>query len=433
MGIVMITTVQNSYCLSYQFTDPKIKPAWDGERHGWIKKWPDTVEDKDDESKLGLWTQYIVLRRKCQSDGDRHALEAVQFYFDNRDAMDAGAELLAENYKPITLEDGTETVHSALQEAFNKIADTNLEAFKTEYQNNPKPEEEVQRIQLTAAKVQSRLSGLSQGEVPSDRRFRTIGLDLGKYASHWTDMAWGEGCTGTVVDYGILETHGLNSQSDNQAIETALVESMEVWAEDILQHNPDIVLVDSGNWRDAAYEICRRLGKPFYPAKGWELGRFRMPKRSNEKQPFHECYASYQAEHAVWLYNVQTEYWKQWLQERFLTRTFDDAVNRTDGSIALFENGGDTKRHLSFAHHICAEEEQWQPKENKQLQRVWVVKNRNNHWLDSTALACAGAGTLGVRLVKETAPKASKIIRRKRATRPRLTNQYGQPFVARNR
>lgn len=438
LAIVVLTTIQNRTCLSFKLTDrsPETgKPAWNGLRFGMIEKWPKTCEDPNDESKLGLWGQYIAIRHKDQAEGDEHGLNAVRFYLDNRKEMDDGYEMLTDHFTPAFLEDGTQLTFSALQVAFNKIADTDLAAFRTEYQNDPEPVEEVERLSLTAAKVQSRMSKLSQGQIQSDTKFRTIGLDLGKYASHWTDIAWSEnGCVGNVVDYGIMETHGLNTSSDNKAIETALIESMEVWADDVVaKTNADLVLIDSGNWKEAAYEICRRLGKPFFPAKGWDQGRFRMPKRGPMAVPFDESYARYQKEDRVWLYNVQTEHWKQWLQERFLTRTWDETGERVDGSLALFENEGDIKRHLSFAHHLVAEEERWIPQEGKDLKRVWYVKNRNNHWLDSTALACAAAGCLGVRLVKSQTPAAGQVQKKRRRRVQPMTNQYGQSFVATGR
>jgi hypothetical protein len=437
LAIVVLTTIQNRSCLSFRITDrrPELgKPAWNGIRFATIRKWPDTVEDATDEAKLGLWSKYISQRHKDQSEGDEHGRTAIAFYLDHKDEMDAGAEMLTDHFTPQFLDDGTQVTHSALQVAFNKIAETNLAAFRTEYQNDPEAIEEAERISLTAAKVQSRLANHSQGESPSDVQFRTIGLDLGKYASHWTDIAWSDGCVGSVVDYGIMETHGLNSSSDNRSIESALIDSLEVWAEDLLSRaRPDLVLIDSGNWRDAAYTICRRLGRPFFPAKGWDQGRFRMPKRTQTCVPFVETYARHQREDRVWLYNVQGEYWKQWLQERFLTRTYDEDGSRVSGSLALFANDGDTRRHLSFAHHIVAEEEQWIPVEGKELQRKWIVKNRNNHWLDSTAYACAAAGTLGVRLTGVSVPRSSKVIHKPRQRAPRLTNPYGQPFVATRR
>lgn len=423
LAMVMLTTVQNRYCLSFQFTDRDNKTAWDGERFAWVEKWP---------KHMDLWDDYVAKRQSAQAAGDRHGMDAVRFYLNHREAMDEGVEMLADNYKPVTLEDGTETVFSGIQEAFNKIADTSMAAFRTEYQNDPEPEEEIQTLGLTPGRVQSRVSLLQQRECDSDARWRTIGIDIGKYHSHWTDSAWSVGAIGDVVDYGVLETHGLSAGSDAKAVEVAQLAALEVWADEIVAAvNPQLVLIDSGTFTETIYEFCRRRGRPFYPAKGWDSGRFRMPKQSQMTIPFLEAYANRLQSSGVWLYNVNTEWWKDWLQQRFLTDPFGPNQERNAGSLTLFNPNGDTKRHLSFAHHITSEEHQLQPVYGKQMKRVWFVKNRNNHWLDSTALACAAAGCLGMRVIESRPESAAPV--RQAQPQPNPFSRDGRPYLASQR
>ncbi len=416
IAIAVFSTIQNRYCLSYRLTDPKQYPQFSGKRFGMVVKWP---------KRMDLWEEYISVRKAEQMNGDRHALKAVQFYLDNREEMDRGAEMITDEVG------SSEFLHSSLQSAFNKIADTNMQAFRTEYQNDPEPEEEIQTAGLTAANVQASISKLPQREVASDTIYRTVGLDIGKYNSHWTDTAWQAGAVGSVVDYGIMETHGLSTNSDNRAVELALLASLDVWANEIVAEiNPQVVLIDAGTYTQAVYEFCRRKGKPFFPSKGWDSGRFRIGKRTDQRIPFLQCYAQKQPEESVWLYNVDTEWWKKWLQDRFLTDTFSEG-ERNPGSLALFDPAGDRRRHLSFAHHITAEEEQLVPVVGKELKRVWYVKNRNNHWLDATALACAGAGVLGVRVVNPEQQQPSR--RRARVVRNNFHTPHGRSFVATGR
>ena len=429
IAIAVFSTVQNRYCLSFKLTDPEQYPQFGGKRYGLIKTWPKNMD---------MWEDYISMRKAGQLGGDRHGLEAVRYYVKNREAMDDGAEVLSEEFTARQY-GKVELVHSSLQVCFDKIADTNMEAFRTEYQNDPVPEEAIESIQLTAARVQSRMSNLPQREIPSDTKWRTIGLDLGKYSSNWTDVAWAEtGCVPSIPDYGVMETTGLVMESEDRAIEHALLEAMETWADIVaMPLNPDIVLIDSGRWPQAVYEFCRRRGRPFYPAKGWDDQRFKTPKRTDEKVPFLETYAHWLSEDRVWLYNVNTEYWKKWLQLRFLTEPYTDESrsDRTDGSCVLYHHGGDLKRHLSFSHHIVAEEEQLIPVDGKEMKRIWFVKNRNNHWLDSTALAMAGGGTLGIRLVKPTsrheAPRKKPEPTRNSSTHPSAFSRNGRPFLTR--
>jgi hypothetical protein len=211
---------------------------------------------------------------------------------------------------------------------------------------------------------------------------------------------------------------------------------LEVWADEVVAKvNPLICFLDSGSGRGhtaAVYEFCRRRGTPFFPSKGWSDARFRIPKAQPDKVPFEQAYAHHLIDDGVWLYNVNTEFWKKWLQQRFITNPNDEGGNRNDGSIVLFDTAGDRKRHLSFAHHIVAEEEQLVPVYGKEHKRVWFVKNKNNHWLDASALACAGAGCIGIRLVDRISiePEQSSYVE---PVQPTFTNQFGQPFLATQR
>lgn len=421
--IVVLTTVQNRFCLSYRLTDPKQKPAYNGKRFGMVVSWP---------KNMAMWEDYIAKRHADQEAGDEYGCNAVQHYLDNRQAMDDGCEMITDEFVPVLHPGGAAMVHSSLQQAFNQIADTSMDAYCTEYQNDPPKEEQIEVMGLTAARVQSRITKYPQRQTPSTTELRTVGIDIGNRNSHWADIAWEGNAIGSIVDYGIMETH-LEYESDDKAIELAILASLEVWADDVVkQINPLIVLIDSGSGKGhtaAVYEFCRRRGKPFFPSKGWADSRFRMPAETAEKVPFIECWAHNLANERQWLYNVNTEFWKRWVHQRFLTAAFDEGGNRNDGSLALFHPMHDARRHLSFSHHITAEEEQLVPVDGKEMKRIWFVKNRNNHWLDATALACAGAGAVGVELIT-TASQPQPVAKRVAQPKPAIT-PYGRPFVAR--
>jgi hypothetical protein len=424
LAIVVLTTIQNRFCLSYKLTDRKLRPAWNGLRYGMVVKWPDDME---------LWQDYVAQRHADQAAGDEHGLNAVKMYLANREAMDKGSEMLTDTFVSVTLDDGTELVHSSLQAAWNKIADTNMAAYRTEYQNDPEPEEAIESIGLTAAKVQSRLSKTLQGEIPKGSDFVFVGLDIGKHQSHWTKIAFTEGVAGTIFDYGVMETH-VDSESDYQTIERALLSSLDVWFDEVGKTpSPILCLIDSGTYTDAVYEACRRAGSPFFPSKGWSASRYRCPPRSKTKIPFDNAHASYQEEaKGIWLYNVNTEFWKQWLQQRFVVSPYDEIGERVDGSIVLFDHGGDRKRHLAFGHHIVAEELRNVPVYGKEMRREWFVRSRNNHWLDATALACAAAGCAGLRIVQsDTQP--TQQASQPQQERKRITMPDGRAFLATER
>lgn len=420
LAIVLLTTIQNRYCLSYRITDRTIKPAWNGLRYGMIVKWP---------TRMDLWEDYITKRRLSQQNGDQYGMDAVRFYADNRSEMDAGCEMLTDDFVPITLDDGTECVLSSLQQCWNTIADTSMAAFRTEQQNDPEEEEAIETLGLKAENVQFRIGKTTQGEIPKEAQCTVLGMDIGKHASHWTFLACEEGAVGTIFDYGVMETYGLNADSDNQSIERAILASLETFADQLVQEDkvPLLCLIDSGTYTAAIYEFCRRRGAPYFPSKGWSASRFRMPQQNTRKEAFEQCYANHLDAENVWLYNVNTEYWKQWTQSRFFTRPYDTLGNRTEGSFVLFRSD-DKKRHLSFAHHIVSEEQRLIPVFGKEVKREWVVKSRNNHWLDATALASAAMSCVGIRLVgraEEQQPQTTGP-----SVRPGVVHPYGQPFVA---
>lgn len=424
LAIAILTTVQNAICLSFRLTDRTIKPAMNGVRYGMVIKWPE---------RMDLWEEYISTRHANQTAGDEHGREAVAFYLANRGAMDAGVEMLSDHFVEIEV-DGEHMVHSAIQQAFNKIAETSLAAYKSEYQNDPDPEEQPDTIGLTAAKVASRVSGFLQCEMPPDTEFTTIGLDIGKYYSHWVKTAWHGNAIGHVVNYGVMETPGMMTATDSQSVMQALIPALLQWRIDMIaEGDVDFCLIDSGDYTDAVYEFVRQSGgTPFAAAKGWDQGRFRMGTAAADRRQFIEAYAHRLPSEKLWLYNINTEHWKQWTHERFATATFDENEMFNDGSLSIFSAPGDRKRHLSYSHHIVAEERRDVFVPDKGMIRRWVVLSKNNHYLDATALACAAAGCLGVRVVPRVAlPTAPP--RPAPQTRSPIVNPYGQPFLATER
>jgi hypothetical protein len=425
MAIVVLTTVQNHKCLSAKLTDATRKPAYNGRRFGMIVKWPE---------HLDLWDEYIAMRRADQTAGDEFANNATQFYLANAEKMNAGVEMISDHFKEIEDNEGNPTVFSAIQQAYNKICDTSLEAYQTEYQNDPVPEEKPETTGLTPGKIASRISGLLQGERHQDTEITTVGIDIGKYYSHWVKVGWRGNAIGNIIDYGIMETPGVTVDCAEKAVEQALLKALTAWRTDITATNtPDFCLVDSGDYSAAIYEFVRRAGGfPFAAAKGWDTRRFKQKPDGKGIRAFVECYASHQPAEGLWLYNAHTEYWKEWLHERFNTEPFDENQIANDGSLTLFAAPTDRKRHLAYSHHIMAEETVYQFTPGKGMKRTRVERSRNNHYLDATALACCAAACMGIKVVPRQ-PVVQTATQIRARAKPKFTNQYGQPFLATER
>jgi hypothetical protein len=426
---VVLTTIQNRRCYSFRVTDRKTKPTFEGERHPLLLKWPFNKE---------LWDEYLAIRQKDQFDGLKDGPNATEYYLANYKAMNEGAELSnPHRFVAEKNSDGESVEVDALQAFFNRVSDWGLARVLAELQSEPEEEEQDETLSLTPGKIQSRISGLNQNCLPKEDCQVTVGMDVGNSVSHWVKVAWFGNATGCVIDYGIMESLNVKQNADAAFLTKWLVPSFMQWRTDMMSENPpDFGLIDSGSGKhtEAVYEFVRQTGTPFAPSKGFASKRFFLGKNSDDRRVFHECYATRQAAEKVWLYDINVEFWKHWVQERFNTPTFDEAMQFNDGSMSLFSDPGNPKRHLAFAHHITSEERRQQFVEGKGLVVKWFEKSKNNHWLDAIALAAAAAGCIGVRLIARESFSKQTL---SNVTRPRVSGGIklpdGRPYFATER
>jgi hypothetical protein len=133
-------------------------------------------------------------------------------------------------------------------------------------------------------------------------------------------------------------------------------------------------------------------------------------KQTEQKRVGEHCYLSLQETSGIWLVGLDSDYWKGWLHERFMTP--DESPS---GCLSLF--GDDKRQHFGFAHHICAEIECEEFIEGKGLKRYWKKVNRNNHWLDCAYMCCVAASLHGMKLLNTgTEPAARRHARPQRST-----------------
>ena len=401
---VYLCTTLNRKCNAYKYTDPKQKPSWNGRRYRKMLKEPD---------RMDLVQQYIEMRQ-LRGEKDPDAREAFRFYRDNRIEIERGAEVSNHaSYNDDLHADGEQLELSAIQAYYNRVADVGKKAVATEIDNDPPEEAGPQSMGLTAEVVASRISGLSRRQIPANAEYLTAGIDIGKYNCHWTVCAWWRGAGGVVVDYGIAEVSGNESvrlqdrQADIEASEPAIYRALLNWRDYLLNteyidstgqpRKVNMVLCDSGAYTNAVYEFCRQVRGIFRPSKG--IQGYRPKKQSTEtcKVAEHQ-HAQWIESSQVWLQELDTDYWKQWVHERFLTPTFDENNMLRAGSLSVFQPDGN-RRHLSFAQHIVAEQLIREFIQGKGERERWDVQNPNNHWLDSTYLAAACTEAVGIKLI----------------------------------
>ncbi len=399
---VMLCTTQNRKCIAYKYTDRKQKPSWNGVRFRKMITRPD---------RMDLWERYIELRQGREDD-DPEARAAHRFYVAHRDKMDEGCEISNPySYDRREYSDGDTVERSAIQAYFNRVADFGPEAVATEDDNDPPEETGPVGLGLTAALVSSRVNGMSRFEVPAETRCITVGIDVGKYNCHYTIGAWTKAASCYVCDYGIAEVSGTSTDMDKSSSEPHIYRCLLDWRDWLMdlkivdatgaRRTVDAVFVDSGDFTDAVYEFVRQVGgSPFFATKGMQP--YHGPKTSSTNTIVGEhLHAAKLDAQKLWLYHLDTDFWKQYVHLRFLTPTFNEDSTIHKGSMSLFNPGG-SKKHLSYSQHIVAEEYVSEFVKEKGEKRFWIVHNRNNHWLDATTMMSAAASTQAIHLLRES-------------------------------
>jgi hypothetical protein len=419
---VMLTTIMRratnggNPTVSFAYTDPHQKPSWEGRRFKLLDQFPDRQD---------LWDEYINLRQADQQAGDRHARRAHQFYLENREAMDRGAILTnPERYSREILPDGSQAEVSALQRCYNIIGDRGLEAFQTEYQNDPPEETGPQESGITAHRIQKQVSGYARKVIPPGCILLTQGVDCRKVALHWVVKAWRPDATFFVLNYGVQEVHGTVRGSDEgldmamrRAILALAEETKEVHYQTLDgQELPvDLTLVDAG-WRtDAVYMATKEIGLSWRPAMGFGKSNgtisanFSPPDRATyDKKPGDGWFLSRRPKN-VWLVCMDADRWKAWEHDRWMTPT------SKPGTAMLFGEPSDNpdrlsfdeKRHMGFSKHLTSEVEVEEVVRGV-LVRKWRAKSENNHWFDASYMANVAANMKGISLLKSTTQPAQQ-------------------------
>lgn len=430
---IMLCTIQNRKCIAFKYTDPDQKPSWKGRRYRKMIKPPD---------RLDMVETYLQMRIERKED-DPDAREAYRYWRDNREAIEEGC-IVSNPYSYDTRPhaDGETLELSAIQAYYNNVADRGADAVATEDDNDPPEESGPHGTGLTAAMVASRISGLDRGQLPANTAALTAAIDLGKYRCHWVVCAWWKGAGGCVVDYGIAEVSGTDRSLDNEASEPQIYRALLEWRDQLLtkeyvdatgeRRNIDAVFVDAGTFTNAAYRFVKQVGAPFHVAKG--IGNYRERKKSTSTTKAGDnMHAELLSDAGIWLFELNTDYWKQWVHERFMSPTFDDDNMLRRGALSLFVQPG-SEKHTSYAHHVCAEELVTEFIEGKGAKTYWTVHNANNHWLDATYNAAAAGRFTGIHLLSDAeGPKVTprevttEEQRRKATKRP----QHGARFRSR--
>ncbi|MEI8018224.1 MAG: terminase gpA endonuclease subunit [Schlesneria sp.] len=403
MDAVMVCTVREIDDLTNRFCDRKRHPDWDG------KKFPVLIKLPDD---LKLWSTYEEKLRDGETPEQGHDI-ATAFYLENRQAMDAGAQIAWEKDKP-------DEYVSSLQWCMT-VRSINPAFFLCELQQEgTAPAQQV--AQLSGEDLVKRLSNIPRGTVPDRSSFLTAFIDSSDHVLWWMVCAWEKDFTGVIVDYGtwpdqkmgvFYKSHlryTLEEQLTGRSWEEAFVHAhnelekylLRDWTkEDGTKRQIDLLLKD---WSDGGHkariesQVNASPQKPrIRPSKGF------APKPN--KKPVH-----------LWGdAKVDRHTFSNWLEKRtdnpihvqFDSNKFKSHIARrlttTPGApSSLLLPGNDSNELQMLADHLTSEQRKpiiWDGTPGE----VWeLTPGRDNDWFDTLVGNGVAASMLGCVLSGET-------------------------------
>lgn len=261
--------------------------------------------------------------------------------------------------------------------------------------------------QLEAMALMRRTRPVPRGVCPEGTKCVTVGVDVQKRLLYWSALAWTDHATPHVIDYDRAEV-----PADLMADHDALLSALRTLKDDLcegwkcggggggveLLMRPTFIFVDAGNWQDTILSFTESEGAPFYATKGFGIGQRREGryKRDTGAEVIwsKEGYSLVRLPDGRHYLEVAVDRWKSWLHARLST-----ALGKP-GALTLFESND----HLAFCKHLTAEKqtEEFDPAVGTVVK--WRALHRNNHWLDSTTLACVAGHQAGMRLIDPVEP-----------------------------
>ena len=271
-----------------------------------------------------------------------------------------------------------------------------------------------------------RINPYPRGIVPPDANLLTCGIDLGKYLAHWVVVAWSEGATGHVVDYGRLEI-----ASTDLGVEMAILLALREFHEQMKDGFPihdapekrlplQLIWIDAGYMTDVVYGFVREhpTNRRILPAVGRGAAQqrhqwYNRPTSTGSVvrhigEGFH---INLLADSATYLAEVDADHWKSWVHQRLATPLGQP------GAMTLY--AARPSDHQSFVKHLTAESKTEEYVAGRGVVTKWERVRKNNHWFDALYNACALGHYAGVRLLPQ--------VRQPRQARPRKPDRT--PFV----
>jgi hypothetical protein len=399
--MLLLGSIIEPGCIADIFSDPVQQPAWCGQRHKLLIDFPHRED---------LWTEYVRLFQNRDVKVDPYWREAHNFYLQNQSIMDAGAVLLLHNiHEDVPLPDGSRKEISTLQRCYNKIAADGVDAFRSEFQNDPVDILSEGGNRIDYIEMAQRINQVPRQVVPAGYQRVTAFIDVGGSSTygrgsdvHWMVTAWDDTFSGAVIDYGrhaVLEAHGSIEAGVYVAIQESIAKCMQTWpSQDDVALNTDLLLVDVGWKNELTYRaIIESAAHNTLPSRGIAIqpgSEFRYPTGSGGKKG--------EGIRLVKVKNPAFKTLRQMEHYSSLWKTFAFERCRTpmggNGRIALF--GSDPIFHRDMTRHLASERrEPVIVKDGTLTVDVWhLLPGQSNHWWDCLVGCAVAARYLGVEL-----------------------------------
>lgn len=409
-GVMPITVIVKGD-VADQVLDRETHPEWQGVRTKMLESEP---------TDLKLWEQYAEHRAIGMREG-RGLADATAFYRANQIALDAGAKASwPERFNP--------NEASAIQSAMNlKIRDEY--SFYAEYQNDPKSIIIDTPLLLTSDQVASKaIDGLARQIVPDYATTLTAMIDVQGSCLFWAVVAWGNGFTGHIVDYGCFPDQPRNyfflrevsptlaDLMPRAAFEGQLMGGLEQLTNRLLEkdwtrenHNTikiSRLLIDSGYRPDIVNQFAKQSKHSglIIPSKGYGIGADRKPYSEYREEKGVRTGWNWRHKTVDRVIDIDTNSWKTFLAQR-LSSSWGDP-----GNLSLFKHPNQNG-HKMFAEHLTSEYPVMISAENtgRKIAEWKAIPNRENHYLDCCVGAAVGASEQGVWMTGHTPVEIVKV------------------------
>ena len=403
IAAIMPCTVINSQDMADRILDRDRHPEWRGERTKLVTSWPKNQK---------LWDKYADIWAGDLRNGGNGSV-ATDFYREQREAMDLDFNVSW----PARFEAGE---LSAQQHAMNLKLRVGEDAFQAEYQNEPSSYADSLPVTLTSDDIAAKVSGVKHRVVPADCQQLTAMIDISQKCLWYAVAAWGDGFTGSVIDYGTWPDQGkryvtlkqvsktLQRRYKGAGIEGAILQGLEdlvdflamPWTgESGTEHRIEKILIDEGDGEHTPIvrNFCRRSAHSaiLLPSKGRGI-KASSKKLCEGKPRTGERFGTYwklvRNRDRTKSIHVDVNYWKTFAYRRF------EGMKGDRGSLTLYQQT--PRHHQMFADQFTAER-------CKEIEDVgtgnrvieWQnYRHHDNHLMDCVVGCLAAASLQGCQL-----------------------------------